>query len=575
MAETNSPQPQAVEERPEKPSYAFSFSDLESYIQEENLQYALVAKFSYGRLDMIDLRKIFTRHFEIKGDCNLGLLDHRHVLGSIVHHTKRKRGMNNQCQCQIQRWTPWFNPKEETPIALAWISFSSLSTKIFAREALFSLASAVGTPLQVDKATTGKSRPSVARVKVEVNLLPSLPDRVRMFFNDEKRGVVKEVLQKIVYDKLPSVDNLNKEKHATTTIQERVNAPGLLRLTATSGQKEDTEAMLLGTLNSKISEQLGAAATNSSTPVLIDVEAQNNADNNFRELIVTSQVATRQLSSRFVKDGELGSPNAVVVTKSRQDEAKQGNSTAEKLSNQWTLVSHKKTVDSKSSNNHILHQNNSLQVELDRSNSVVECTQFDVLRDENFGQYEGLHGTTELSAEFGNNLDLEKQIEQTGKLKERCHDDHTDQQSLVTHEKESIVTEEIDGKEINPNTPAMFISNQEVATDLNEAKEKQEERAENHTPSPSKSKLSPQALEFVPAILDTSSNLSATKVNLDNRDILPDLGSDMSDGDDENDMLDICFDKVAKKGDLSPRQQRSGSTKCKKKDIWKTTKLGW
>ncbi|KAH0640618.1 hypothetical protein KY285_037204 [Solanum tuberosum] len=97
MAETNSPQPQAVEERPEKPrklslklklviyvhgepTVSFSFSDLESYIQEENLQFALVAKFSYGRPDMIDLRKIFTRHFEIKGDCNLGLLDHRHVL---------------------------------------------------------------------------------------------------------------------------------------------------------------------------------------------------------------------------------------------------------------------------------------------------------------------------------------------------------------------------------------------------------------------------------------------------------------------------------------------------------------
>ncbi|KAH0635931.1 hypothetical protein KY289_035846 [Solanum tuberosum] len=309
-----------------------------------------------------------------------------------------------------------------------------------------------------------------------------------------------------------NVDNLNKEKYATTTSQERVNAPGLLLLTATSGHKEDTEAMLVGMLTSKISEQLGAAATGSSTPVHIDVEAQNNADNNSRELIVTSQVATRQLLSRFMNDGELGSPNAVVVTKSRQDEAKQGTSTAE--------------------------------------------NPFDVSRDGNFGQYEGLHGTAELSAESGNTLDLEKQIKQTGKLKERCHDDHTDQQALVTHEKESIVTEEIDGKEINPNTPAMFISNQEMATtDLNEAKEKQGEtsasrwedlvEAENHTPTPSRSKLSTQICAF--------------------KDILPDLGSDMSDGDDEDDMLDICFDKVTKDGDLSPRQQRSGSTKCKKK----------
>uniref|UniRef100_M1CC63 DUF4283 domain-containing protein n=1 Tax=Solanum tuberosum TaxID=4113 RepID=M1CC63_SOLTU len=251
VIETVSPQPRVVDETPEKPSYAsisnpstytkksdgklplklkpviyvhgepttsFNFSDLESYIQEENLQYALVAKFSYGRSDMIDLRKSFTRHFAIKGDCNLGLLDHRHVLVRLSNRedfvevysravsfiTMTEKGVNNQYQCRIQRWTPWFNPKEETSIALAWTFFPSLSTQMFAREALFSLASSIGTPLQVDKAKTGKSRPSVARVKVEVNLLSSLPDRVRMFFKDEKNGVVKEVLQKIVYDKLPS-----------------------------------------------------------------------------------------------------------------------------------------------------------------------------------------------------------------------------------------------------------------------------------------------------------------------------------------------------------------------------------
>ena len=37
----------------------------------------------------------------------------------------------------------------------------------------------------------------------------------------------------------------------------------------------------------------------------------------------------------------------------------------------------------------MFHQNNSTLVELDRSNNVVEYTQFDVLQDENFEQYEG------------------------------------------------------------------------------------------------------------------------------------------------------------------------------------------
>ncbi|KAG5619852.1 hypothetical protein H5410_005070 [Solanum commersonii] len=39
----------------------------------------------------------------------------------------------------------------------------------------------------------------------------------------------------------------------------------------------------------------------------------------------------------------------------------------------------------------------------------------------------------------------------------------------------------------------------------------------------------------------------------------------MSDGEDEEDMLDIYFDKLAKEEDLSSRQQRSGSNKIKNK----------
>ncbi|KAK4715940.1 hypothetical protein R3W88_014278 [Solanum pinnatisectum] len=44
-----------------------------------------------------------------------------------------------------------------------------------------------------------------------------------------------------------------------------------------------------------------------------------------------------------------------------------------------------------------------------------------------------------------------------------------------------------------------------------------------------------------------------------------DLGEDSLDEDGEDNMLDICFDRVAREGDISPRQQRSGSNKSKKK----------
>lgn len=69
------------------------------------------------------------------------------------------------------KWDPLFNPKAETTIVVAWISLSSLPPNFFGKETIFSIAAAVGKLLQVDMATTNKTRPSCARVKVEVDLL--------------------------------------------------------------------------------------------------------------------------------------------------------------------------------------------------------------------------------------------------------------------------------------------------------------------------------------------------------------------------------------------------------------------
>ncbi|KAG5614280.1 hypothetical protein H5410_014104 [Solanum commersonii] len=57
------------------------------------------------------------------------------------------------------KWDPMFNPKEETSIAIAWISLPALLPIFFGNEAIFSLALAVGKPLQVDTATLNKTRP--------------------------------------------------------------------------------------------------------------------------------------------------------------------------------------------------------------------------------------------------------------------------------------------------------------------------------------------------------------------------------------------------------------------------------
>ncbi|KAK4338782.1 hypothetical protein RND71_040244 [Anisodus tanguticus] len=69
------------------------------------------------------------------------------------------------------KWDPWFTAEEETSIAMAWISLPTLPPNYYGESQLFSLAAAAGKPLMTDLATKNKSRPSCARVKVEIDLL--------------------------------------------------------------------------------------------------------------------------------------------------------------------------------------------------------------------------------------------------------------------------------------------------------------------------------------------------------------------------------------------------------------------
>ncbi|KAH0705660.1 hypothetical protein KY289_010736 [Solanum tuberosum] len=74
------------------------------------------------------------------------------------------------------------------------------------------------------------------------------------------------------------------------------------------------------------------------------------------------------------------------------------------------------------------------------------------------------------------------------------------------------------------------------------------------------SKLSLEASIFVPKCVLAKKNESRALVSN-----TIDLGEDSLDEDEEDNMLDICFDRVAREGDISPRQQRNGSNKSKKK----------
>ncbi|KAH0706060.1 hypothetical protein KY285_010590 [Solanum tuberosum] len=65
----------------------------------------------------------------------------------------------------------------------------------------YKIVASIGTPLGFDAATTGKTRPSLAKVWVEVNLLKKLPDQIWVGLEDE--GIpLKGYFQKIEYENI-------------------------------------------------------------------------------------------------------------------------------------------------------------------------------------------------------------------------------------------------------------------------------------------------------------------------------------------------------------------------------------
>lgn len=86
---------------------------------------------------------------------------------------------------------------DDYEVCLDILSISS--PELFCEKSIFSLAVAVGKPLQVDVAKKNKSRPSCARVKIEVDLLGEFPKRINTGIKQED-GEVLEKWIPIKYD---------------------------------------------------------------------------------------------------------------------------------------------------------------------------------------------------------------------------------------------------------------------------------------------------------------------------------------------------------------------------------------
>ncbi|KAL0424144.1 UNVERIFIED_CONTAM: hypothetical protein Sradi_0949200 [Sesamum radiatum] len=97
---------------------------------------------------------------------------------------------------RIFKWSPTFTSDQESPIVPIWVSFPGLPAHLFQKDALFSIASIAGMPLQIADSTYNQSKLSRARVCIEIDLLKPLVEE----FDLQIHG--KTIVQKIEYESI-------------------------------------------------------------------------------------------------------------------------------------------------------------------------------------------------------------------------------------------------------------------------------------------------------------------------------------------------------------------------------------
>lgn len=79
---------------------------------------------------------------------------------------------------RLFKWTVDFQLSVEPVVIPTWIGLEGLSIHLFNKGSLFSIANLIGKAMKIDEPTANLTRPSVARICIEVNHLKNLPKRI-------------------------------------------------------------------------------------------------------------------------------------------------------------------------------------------------------------------------------------------------------------------------------------------------------------------------------------------------------------------------------------------------------------
>ncbi|KAG5610629.1 hypothetical protein H5410_021910 [Solanum commersonii] len=428
--------------------------------------------------------------------------------------------MKGKSRLYDRRWITSSTVVEIIPWCTRFEDIKNLSPGLFAKKSMLSIASTVGKPISIDKATQIKSRPSTARVKVILNLMEKSPNRLRLQFVDgksgkliEKRDQNNKQIDDTIEVSLKGTTDTEKyqvdareilnEKRKIVDVDESTTTSLDQKLAASTSKKNCVDSMDVDTSN------IGAQTTTENKG---DCNNQHAATNE-----VQSKKVGLNLMSNATKNAR-GTPR-VEVDAPRVGSGKKIMDSGEKLMDTSDVE------DAENFGQHVLQFEN----ENPTKNWTLGPTG-------NFHESEKKQDTSNASRDLLCSNSFDALLKPTGKQVRLTENDN----DLI---QEKQVLPHALNRKLCPEDP-VFVPICVLA-------KKNESRV-----------LVSNTIDLGKDSLDKD-GVDLGEDSLDEDGV--DLGEDSLDEDEEDNMLGICFDRVARERDISPRQQRSGSNKRKKK----------
>ncbi|XP_055835237.1 uncharacterized protein LOC129903717 [Solanum dulcamara] len=175
----------------------------------ESCKYTLIGKFYSPMPKMEVIRKKFISQTELRGKVKITHFNSRHIYIDLDNEHDRttvldsKRMYIDGVFMRFQVWTPTFDPNYETPILPVWVILPELPWHCFHKEFVTLLLADVGQVLHLDMAFMQKTRGSVAKAKVQMDITKPRIQSVWIGFdeNDDPNGEGR--WQDIEYEDVP------------------------------------------------------------------------------------------------------------------------------------------------------------------------------------------------------------------------------------------------------------------------------------------------------------------------------------------------------------------------------------